>query len=72
MNEYTPGTKVRVGNDFGVVESVEWVTAHPSGMIPLHTINWTHKRVRSLSNTHKLVDSSKKTSSPNCFHIQPA
>lgn len=44
-DQLTLGTLVQVGNRMGNVVKVEVVPAHPSGMIVVHTILFTHKVV---------------------------
>ena len=36
------GTRVRVQNKRGVIVKAEYVAAHPCGVVPLHTIKFTH------------------------------
>lgn len=49
MSRITPytmldaGTKVRVDAKYGIVVSSKMVQAHPSGMIAVNTIKFTHK-----------------------------
>lgn len=40
------GTKVRVKDNLGTVVKVEWVPAQPSGMIAVHHIRFTHKKIK--------------------------
>ena len=70
INAFEPGQKVRVGNDIGYIDSVRFVQAHPSGVIPLHRIVWTHKRIRGLGQNYTVAPSTKAPSIPNCSFIE--
>jgi len=66
------GTPVRVGNEYGHVVAVAYVPARPSGMIMVHTIEVTHKRVRGFGQTYKTVPLKKvKTSTVSYVGIYP-
>lgn len=48
------GQTVAVGLTVGTVVAVEYVPAHPTGVVPLHEILFTHKIVRN-ANKSKFV-----------------
>ena len=49
-----PGTPVRVGDKTGKVLSHEIKQAHPSGLIVVHTVNLTEKKIRTTPGKSKI------------------
>lgn len=65
------GAKVKVQNRVGTVTKSELVRAHPCGQVAQHTIKLTHKLVRNIGFTSKLVLLDKpKTVQPNYSFIE--
>lgn len=58
------GTEVRLGNKFGKVVESKYVQAVPCGVVALHKLHLTSKRVRVCGNTYKMV-AINETISPN-------
>lgn len=54
------GTKVCVGNKVGTVLKAEMVPAHPCGQVALHTIRFTHKRIKLWASNFKEVPMKKE------------
>ena len=66
------GSMVQVGNRLGVVVKAEYVQAHPCGVVPLHTIKYTHKLKILICNRSKWEPLAKKvTATANYAHITP-
>ena len=55
MQTFDIGQTVAVGLTVGTIVAVEYVPAHPAGIIPLHEILFTHKILRN-ANKSKLIE----------------
>ena len=64
------GTKVVVGNKFGAVISHEIKQAHPCGLITVHSIEITSKRLVGVAKTAKYVDVKPYIIKPNYSHVR--
>ena len=63
------GQQVAVGLNVGTIIAVEYVQAHPSGVVPLHEILFTHKIIRN-ANKSKLVTIKNYTRKVNYAFIR--
>lgn len=65
------GATVRVNNEYGTVINAKYVTAHPSGVVALHKIKFTHRRRRKFGQNYVIEKIKPVIREVNYSFIEP-